>query len=138
MVGTTSFSGEDTERLALHAFKGTHPLPQRDSFYIELTGMAGTSASAVRQRANKLRVEHRALYEAHGWPTPDGKPAVKTPGAPKTPGTPKSKKRVAKDADVETALESPTKKGKKGAKVKDEDEPSNDLGGSIKAEDIEI
>ncbi|KAF1971742.1 hypothetical protein BU23DRAFT_599991 [Bimuria novae-zelandiae CBS 107.79] len=82
MVGTTAFSKEDTERLAEQAFKGT-------------------SASGVKQKANKLRVEHRALYEEHGWPIPDGKPAVS-----------KGKKRAA-GADGDDAPATPAKKGKK-------------------------
>ncbi|KAL1608217.1 hypothetical protein SLS60_003156 [Paraconiothyrium brasiliense] len=89
--------------------------------------MACTSASAVKQRANKIRVEHRALYEEHGWPAPDGKPAVKATGTPK-------KKRAA---DGDDAPATPAKKGKKG-KAANEEPPSNDMGGAIKAEESDM
>ncbi|KAJ4353813.1 uncharacterized protein N0V89_005543 [Didymosphaeria variabile] len=126
MIGTTSFSKEDTERLAEHAFKG-NCIPVPNFAFTLITLHIGTSANAIKQRANKIRIEHRALYEEHGWPTPDGKPAVKAAGTPK-------KKRAA-DGDV--APSTPAKKGKKG-KAADDEPPSNDLGGAIKAEESEI
>ncbi|KAK3202342.1 hypothetical protein GRF29_161g864972 [Pseudopithomyces chartarum] len=117
MIGTTSFSGEDTERLAQHAFQGT-------------------TASAVKQRANKIRVEHRTLYEKYGWTAPDGKPAAKASS------TPKGRKRAAntKDVDEDNAQASPTKKSKvgKAAESKGDDGPGNDLDGGIKNEDFEV
>ncbi|KAL5382745.1 hypothetical protein DPSP01_006304 [Paraphaeosphaeria sporulosa] len=110
MIGTTSFTKEDTERLAEHAFNGP-------------------SANAIKQRANKIRIEHRALYEEHGWPAPDGKPAVKA-------ATPKTKKRGAADG-TDDAPATPSKKGKKGKAAEDGDGPSNDLDRGIKAEAVE-
>ncbi|KAL5421691.1 hypothetical protein PMIN06_006319 [Paraphaeosphaeria minitans] len=122
MIGTTSFSKEDTERLAEHAFKGT-------------------SASAVKQKANKMRIEHRAIYEEHGWPTPDGKPAVKSDkDTPKKAATSRTKKRAAAAADgTDDAPATPSKKGRKDAAAEekvseDGDGPGDNLDGGIKAE----
>lgn len=87
----------------------------------------------MKQRANKLRIEHRALYEDHGLPAPDGKPAVRAV-------TPKSKKRAAAADGADDAPVTPSKRGKKGKAVEempaeDGDAPSNDLSDGIKAED---
>ncbi|KAK7190006.1 hypothetical protein PSPO01_03727 [Paraphaeosphaeria sporulosa] len=127
MIGTTSFTKEDTERLAEHAFNGGLLTPPPTS--TTLICNTGPSANAIKQRANKIRIEHRALYEEHGWPAPDGKPAVKA-------ATPKTKKRGAADG-TDDAPATPSKKGKKGKAAEDGDGPSNDLDRGIKAEAVE-
>lgn len=136
MIGTTSFSGEDTERLAQHAFQGLSFRHYRNTLRYTDLCLKGTTASAVKQRANKIRVEHRTLYEKYGWTAPDGKPAAKASS------TPKGRKRAAntKDVDEDNAQASPTKKSKvgKAAESKGDDGPGNDLDGGIKNEDFEV
>jgi hypothetical protein len=144
MLNTPSFSQEDNERLAAHAFPGTrrprcHHIPNVRTYIAN--HHTGSSHNSIRQRASKLRQEHRALHEEHGWPCPDGKPAAKD--TPKKAAAPKGRKRAAAatgaddddDAGADATPATPAKKSRK-AKGKAEElaaaeelAPAGDLAG---------